>query len=191
MTAGALSEPKFGGRVIALAGSSAAPRRDGFDLTAAFDEHAGALLGFAINTLGDRQLAEDCVQETFLRAWRARATYDPAQSSLRTWLFAIERNILKDALRARSRAPGITGAEELDAVAAPGRSDPVERLRIVEAMASLSDAHREVVLAVHIKGHTYTEVSADTGVPAATLRSRAFHALRALRRCLDEDGGRR
>lgn len=185
MTAGTHCGPGLGGRAIALGD------RDGFDLTAAFDDHAGALLGFAINALGERQVAEDCVQETFLRAWRARETFDPAQASLRTWLFAIERNIIKDTLRARSRTPHLTGADELDALAATGESDPLDRLQLVEAMASLSDAHRDVVVAVHINGSSYAEVAANTGVPAATLRSRAFHALKALRRCLDEDGGPR
>jgi RNA polymerase sigma-70 factor, ECF subfamily len=190
MAAGALDETR-GRTVVALAGRSAGARREGFDLTAAFDEHAGALLGFAVNTLGERQLAEDCVQETFLRAWRARATFDPEQASLRTWLFAIERNILKDALRTRSRTPTLAGEEQLDDIAATGQTDPVERMRIVEAMALLSDAHREVVVAVHVRGHTYAEVAESTGVPAATLRTRAFHALRALRKRLDEDGGPR
>lgn len=194
----ALSDPKHRRRVIALAGTGAVPHRgvgptagrSGFDLSAAFDEHAGALLGFAINTLRERPLAEDCVQETFLRAWRSQATFDSGRASMRTWLFAIERNVLIDALRVRSRAPRITGTEELDAVAATGQPDPLERLRIAEAIAELSDAHRDVIVAVHIRGHSYAEVAADTGVPAATLRTRAYHALRALRRSLSEDGGR-
>ena len=46
------------------------------DVAAAFAEHGSALLGFAVNSLRDRPLAEDCVQETFLRAWRARSSFD-------------------------------------------------------------------------------------------------------------------
>ncbi len=67
-----------------------------FDVAAAYDEHASAMLGFAVNALRDRTLAEDCVQETFLRAWRARARFEPRRGSLRTWLFAIERNVIVD-----------------------------------------------------------------------------------------------
>lgn len=195
MTMAALCEPTHGERVVALAGIRPSPlrrrssERDGFDLATAFDEHAGALLGFAINTLRERQLAEDCVQETFLKAWRSRAAFDPARSTLRTWLFAIERNVLIDALRVRTRTPRLVGAEELDAVAATGESDPLERLRIAEAIGQLSDAHQAVIVEVFIRGHSYAELAADTGVPAATLRTRAYHALRALRRYLSEDGG--
>ncbi|WAC66191.1 sigma-70 family RNA polymerase sigma factor [Agrococcus sp. SL85] len=76
----------------------------GFDAARAFDLHAAALLGFAVNALRDRALAEDCLQETFLRAWRARDRFDPARASERTWLFAIARNVVADALRGRGRS---------------------------------------------------------------------------------------
>ncbi len=54
---------------------------------AAYAAHGGELYRFALRTLGDAGLAQDAVQETFLRAWRARDRYDPAVSALRTWLF--------------------------------------------------------------------------------------------------------
>ncbi|MFE1644418.1 sigma-70 family RNA polymerase sigma factor [Microbacterium sp. P01] len=155
-----------------------------FDARRSFDEHGSALLGFAVNALRDRPLAEDCVQETFLRAWRARERFDPAVASERTWLFSIARNVIADALRARSRMPRIGDDAQLDQLPSP-HADPLDRLRIVEGLAQLSDAHREVVVAVHLEGRTYHELSIATGVPMATLRTRAFHALRALRSHLD------
>jgi RNA polymerase sigma-70 factor, ECF subfamily len=162
-----------------------------FDARRSFDEHGAALLGFAVNALRDRPLAEDCVQETFLRAWRSRDRFDPAIASQRTWLFAIARNVIADAIRARGRMPRIAGDAHLEHVPSDHR-DPLDRLRIVEGLALLSDAHREVVVAVHLEGQTYQELSAATGVPMATLRTRAFHALRALRGHLEapeEDDG--
>ncbi|MET0672293.1 MAG: sigma-70 family RNA polymerase sigma factor [Microbacterium pygmaeum] len=155
-----------------------------FDARRSFDEHGSALLGFAVNALHDRPLAEDCVQETFLRAWRARERFDPALASERTWLFSIARNVIADALRARSRMPRIGDDAQLEHLPAP-HADPLDRLRIVEGLAQLSQAHREVVVAVHLEGQTYQEFSVATGVPIATLRTRAFHALRALRGHID------
>ncbi|ROP56784.1 MULTISPECIES: sigma-70 family RNA polymerase sigma factor [unclassified Rathayibacter] len=150
------------------------------DLTAAFDEHGSALLGFAVNALRDRGLAEDCVQETFLRAWRSRERYVAERASPRTWLFAIARNVIVDAHRSLHRLPRIVPAEVLDDV--PGDDvDPLEPLMMVEALARLSPEHRQVVVAIHLRGESYAEVSAATGVAVATLRTRTFYALKALR----------
>src|SRR5260221_13157417 len=62
------------------------------DVREAYAAHAGELYGFAVRSLGDSGLAEEAVQETFLRAWRAGARFDPQIGSLRTWLFRILRN---------------------------------------------------------------------------------------------------
>jgi DNA-directed RNA polymerase specialized sigma24 family protein len=60
-------------------------------LRAAFVAHSGELYGYARRSLSDAGAAEEVVQETFIRAWRARERFDPELGSLRTWLFAIER----------------------------------------------------------------------------------------------------
>jgi RNA polymerase sigma-70 factor (ECF subfamily) len=160
-----------------------------FDLASAFDEHAGALFGFAVNALRDRSLAEDCVQETFLRAWRARDGFSPERASLRTWLFFIARNVIVDAQRAIQRTPRIVPADVLDDTASPS-SDPLDRLSVIEGLAKLSPEHRAVLVNVHLEGRSYAEVEAESGVPAATLRSRSFYALRAMRDHLSERKGR-
>ncbi|WP_261775724.1 sigma-70 family RNA polymerase sigma factor [Rhodococcus sp. BP-241] len=154
-----------------------------FDLTAAYDAHASSLLGFAVNVLHDRVAAEDCVQETFVRAWRARDRFDESRGGTRTWLFAIARNVVADAQRSRGRTPLVASSPvaEGDAVE-PDRSDHVlTRMRVVEGLATLSPEHRQVVVAIHLTGLSYAELSAGTGVAIGTLRTRAYYALRALR----------
>ena len=58
----------------------------GFDVRSAYAAHGHDLLGFAVNAVRDRGLAEECVQETFTRAWQARERFDPARGGERTWL---------------------------------------------------------------------------------------------------------
>jgi RNA polymerase sigma-70 factor (ECF subfamily) len=164
-------------------------RREPFDLAAAYDEHASALFGFAINALRDRSLAEDCVQETFLRAWRSRDGFATDRASLRTWLFVIARNVIIDAQRAQQRTPRLVPADVLDDSPAL-LDDPLDRLAVIEGLAKLSEEHRAVLVDVHLEGRSYAEVEASTGVPAATLRSRSFYALRAMRDHLTERKGR-
>lgn len=158
-----------------------------FDVSGAYGAHGRVLLGFAINAVGDRGLAEDCVQETFLRAWRARDRFEPLRAGERTWLFAIARNVIADALASRERRARLAADpldNPLDDAPAPG-TDPLERLRLLEGLAKLSPEHRDVVLAIHVEGLSYAEVSEQTGTPVPTLRTRAFYGLKALRAHLD------
>lgn len=160
-----------------------------FDLAAEYDAHGGALFGYAINVLRDRPLAEDCVQETFLRAWRARDRFDPTRGGVRTWLFAIQRNVIVDVQRAQQRLPRlVTGEEVEDAPAELG--DALDRLAIVEALAKLSEEHRSAFVAIHVDGRSYAEASERSGVPVGTLRSRVFYAVRALRTHIDGEESR-
>ena len=80
------------------------------DVREAYAAHSGELYGFALRSLNDAGLAEEAVQETFLRAWRAGERYDPQIGSLRTWLFAILRNVVIDLGRARAARDGALGA---------------------------------------------------------------------------------
>ncbi|MBA8963792.1 RNA polymerase sigma factor (sigma-70 family) [Rhodococcus percolatus] len=68
-------------------------------LRAAYDEHGRELFALAYRSLGDRGRAEEAVQETFLRAWRRADRFDPRRATLRTWLYAICRNVVIDAIR--------------------------------------------------------------------------------------------
>lgn len=158
---------------------------DEFDVGQAFERHRPALLGFAVNSLRDHALAEDCVQETFLRAWRGRATFDPRLGSERTWLFTIQRRVIIDTLRSSGRAPQRADGSDVG-VEATVEPDPLARLELLHALDLLSEEHRAAVVAIHVDGRSYAEFAAELGVPVATLRTRTFYALRALRALLDD-----
>ena len=72
-------------------------------LNHAFVAYRPELMSMARRALGSPQLAEEAVQETYVRAWRSRDRFDPSLGSLRTWLFSIERNLLIDMARTRRR----------------------------------------------------------------------------------------
>lgn len=156
------------------------------DTQEAFAEHGGALFGFALNALGDRSEAEDCVQETFVRAWRNKERYSSSRGSVRTWLFAITRNLVIDALRARARRPTPIDQEKIEWASEPVTEDLqiVERLVLYESLATLTFEHREVIVAVQLDGISYLELSERTRVPVATLRTRMYYGMKSLRTAL-------
>lgn len=161
-------------------------------LRAAYDAHGPELFRFARRSLGDAGLAEDAVQETFLRAWRASASYDPARSSQRTWLFAILRNVVIDLARARRVRPPL--ASEGGDATGPSVDDEIDRVvttwQVEAALAELEPVHREVLLEVHWRGRPYAEVAESLGIPAGTVKSRVYYGLRALRGALEAQGWR-
>src|SRR5215471_3730144 len=73
--------------------------------------HGPELFRFALRSLGDGGLAEEAVQETFLRAWQAAERFDETLGSLRTWLFAILRNVVIDLSRARAVRPDLAAVD--------------------------------------------------------------------------------
>jgi len=152
----------------------------------AYAAHGDELYGFALRSLGDRGLAEEAVQETFVRAWRAADRFDPDLGSLRTWLFAIIRNIVIDLGRARAARPRPT--ESLDEVAHEPFDDALLAWQVEEALRRIGDQHRQVLVETFYRGRPYAEVAADLGVPEGTVKSRVYYGLRALRNALEEMG---
>jgi RNA polymerase sigma-70 factor (ECF subfamily) len=152
----------------------------------AYAAHSGELYGFAVRSLRDPGLAEEAVQETFLRAWRAGDRYDPELGSLRTWLFAILRNVVIDLGRARAARPSVAvGTVEAG-------HEPLEQVllswQVEEALRRIGEGHRVVIVETFYKGRPYAEVAADLGVPEGTIKSRVYYGLRALRNALEELG---
>ena len=189
LTGGAPRRPGRSGRAGHVEPSEAGEPGE-FDVRRAWDAHGAALFGFAVNALSDRGAAEDCVQETFVRAWRARAQFSERRGSERTWLFAIARNAIVDAHRARARRPvpvDDDGVARLAAVEPGQQGQVVDRIALLEALAQVSAEHREVVVAVQLEQLTYQQLADRTGVPVATLRTRMYYGLRALREALGEE----
>ncbi len=160
------------------------------DVRAAYAAHSGELYGFALRSLSDPGLAEEAVQETFVRAWKAGERFDPEIGSLRTWLFAILRNVVIDLSRARSRWP--LPSPDVEAQAAAETAEPIEQAlalwQVEEAMRRIGDEHRRVLVETHYRGRSYADLAAELGVPEGTIKSRVYYGLRALRNAMEELG---
>ncbi len=156
------------------------------DVREAYAAHAGELYGFALRSLGDRGLAEEAVQESFLRAWRAGGRFDPQIGSLRTWLFAILRNVVIDIARARAARP--TVAESGVEPSVEPLEEALRAWQVEEAMRRIGEQHRQVLVETFYRGRPYAELAEQLGVPEGTVKSRVYYGLRALRIALEEIG---
>ena len=163
--------------------------RSGDELRELYRRYAGELFGFAASALGDREQAEEVVQDVFAQLWRHAGEYDQRRASVRTWLYAIARNRIVDAHRRAAARPkraetedSLDNAAEIDAAL----DQAVLRWQITAALARLSPAHREVIRLAHYGGLTMREIAERTGIPLGTVKSRTSYALRSLRLILDE-----
>jgi RNA polymerase sigma-70 factor (ECF subfamily) len=160
----------------------------GDELRELYRRYSSELFGFACNALGDREVAEEVVQDVFARAWRAAADYDPSRASVRTWLYTIARNRIVDARRRASVRPGLAPES---APESPGEIDreleqAVLRWQVAAALARLTPDHREVIRLSHYEGMTMREIAKAKGLPVGTVKSRAWYAMRSLRLALEE-----
>jgi len=153
-----------------------------------YAEHAGPLLRYALHlTSGDRQRAEDIVQETLLRAWMHPDAI--AERPPRPWLFAVARNLAVDAYRARKARPHEVGEAALELVPAPDEAErALESWAVADAVRALRPEHRRVLLETYYRGKSVAEAAVALGVPPGTVKSRTFYALRALKLALEERG---
>jgi RNA polymerase sigma-70 factor, ECF subfamily len=152
------------------------------------DIYAGPLYVFAYRRIGDTQAAEEIVQDTLVRAWRSADRYDASRGSVAAWLFTIARNLVIDHERRRDHQPDTVALPAM----VPEPSGEIDRMletwQVADALAGLSNTHREVILACHYRGHTIAETAALLGVPDGTVKSRLYYGLRALRLRLEEMG---
>jgi len=171
----------------------ASGERDG-PLIELYERYATNVYRLGIQLLGDRQQAEELVQETFLRLWRGAARFDAAQSSVRGYVFLLARRAAIDFHRRAAARPATDGEPEADAHAAPGPApdEAVERLmvglEVRDSLAVLTDKHREVIELGYDQQLSQSEIAGRLGIPLGTVKTRTLHALRALRSELGRRG---
>ncbi|WP_243725615.1 RNA polymerase sigma factor [Actinomadura rubrisoli] len=172
----------------------AASVRDGDRFTAVYDRHFDGVYRYVAGRLGP-QAADDVVAETFLAAFRRRATFDAARGSVRPWLFGIATKLVAEHRRAearRYRALTAVGAEPaeggyedrvLTSVTAEGMQP-----RLAKALGALARKDRDVVLLVALGQLSHQEVAQALAIPYGTVGSRLNRARRKLRASLGTEG---
>jgi RNA polymerase sigma-70 factor (ECF subfamily) len=162
-------------------------------LAEVYRRHAPALFGLARRILAGRDLAEEVVQEVFLRLWNQPDRFDPDRGSLRTYLLTQTHGRSVDVIRAEASR---RAREERDARLTVDGSYDLEREvwdltqaeQVRAALAQLTDGERRAIELAYFGGHTYREVAVLLREPEGTVKSRIRSGLSRLRGALVETG---
>jgi len=159
---------------------------------ALYARYSRPVFGVLLRLGGRRALAEDWLQETFVRVWLAASTHDPARGAVRSWIFKIALNVARSELARKRHSATHLPLHELELAEdeAPETRlaeglDGEERARaLAEALARLPDFMREVVVLRCSRELSFAQIAEVTGAPEGTLKSRFHRAVAALRSAL-------
>jgi RNA polymerase sigma-70 factor (ECF subfamily) len=173
---------------------------DGPEIEAAlsklYDRYGRTVFGVGLRILGDRSMAEELVQEVFLKVWRSSGTFDPSRGGFSTWLYRVTRSCALDLFRKRAhRVRPVSDGDPYLVSARDPSAGPQEVVdeswlswRVSRALEVLDAPHREVIDLAYFGGLSQREISEQTGVPLGTVKSRTASAFKSLRNELAVQG---
>jgi RNA polymerase sigma-70 factor, ECF subfamily len=170
----------------------AVARRDAVALGELYQRYGGSLFCAALRVLSARDLAEEVVQDVFVRLWRNPERFDAARGALRPFLLAQCHGRAVDIVRAedarRRREVRDANAVKTQSTVEDDVLDFVVGEKVREAVGSLCQAEREAISLAYFGGHTYREVASLLDIPEGTAKSRIRSGLARLRTALIEEG---
>ena len=154
-----------------------------------YDAYSAALNGVVLRMVGTTELAEEVLQDTFVKIWKYAAGYDPSKGRPFTWMVNIARNTAIDLLRtAPLRNAGSIRSLDKD-VYRLGHDEVrvgAENTDVRNVVAKLKPEHRELIEMAYYSGYSQQEIADNTGLPLGTVKSRTRTALLELRDQLKE-----
>lgn len=148
-----------------------------------YDAYSGALFGVVLRIVQSRELAEQVLQDTFVKAWRNGTSYDASKGRLFTWLVNIARNTAIDATRT-AHFQHYRKTESLEnLVHRPGgESLNPDHLGVREVVDRLEEKYRTLIELIYFQGYTQEEAAEATGIPIGTIKTRLRYAIIELRK---------
>ncbi|HEX8445526.1 MAG TPA: sigma-70 family RNA polymerase sigma factor [Sphingomonas sp.] len=163
--------------------------RDRIALEGVYQRTSTKLFGICLRILGDRDHAEEALQETYLSIWRNAEAFDPARGTAMTWLMTLARNCAIDRRRVLARGGGGSALDTYDPVdpapdpfAQAATRDEDRRLHL--CLDRLDAADRRHIAAAFFEGISYSEIAVRGDTPLPTIKSRIRRALMKLKACL-------
>jgi RNA polymerase sigma factor (sigma-70 family) len=151
-----------------------------------YDNYSGALYAVIVNVVADNELANDVLQEVFIKIWKQIETYDESKGKLFTWMLNIARNASIDTLRSKSFNNNRQNKEltENDYSAAGVEQTVVDKIGLRKIVHQLKEEYRVLIELSYFQGFTQDEISRMIDVPLGTVKTRMRTALIQLRQII-------
>ncbi len=157
--------------------------RDEKAISLLYDHYSDTLYGVAYKVVKDEDMAQDVVQESFIKIWKKSDSYDPTKAKLFTWLFRITRNTAIDKLRSvNTKTDKEIQIDVSDVYNLGEQSIKPEFLDIKENLEKIESKYRIVLEALFFEGMTQQEASEELDIPLGTIKSRLKIGLREMRK---------
>lgn len=152
-----------------------------------YEAYGSALFSIALRIVGSRQLAEQVLQDTFVKVWRSSGNYDALKGRLFTWLLNITRNTAIDATRT-AHYRQYTNMEDISAITYNLHTEPlpIDTLDLHQVAAGLDDKYHRLIDLVYFQGYGQREAAELLDIPLGTLKTRLRHAISLLRHTYQE-----
>ncbi|MCR9051098.1 RNA polymerase sigma factor [Phaeodactylibacter xiamenensis] len=165
--------------------------RDKSAIAEVYDAYAPSLYGIALHIVRSEAIAQDVVQETFIKVWKNAATYDTRKGTLFTWLLNITRNGAIDKTRSaafRRRRQNLPVDEHLKNNHKLSTAQNTDQIGLRSFVNQLEEKYRDIIELAYFQGYTQQEIAEDLDLPIGTVKSRVRIGLRELRKIFSEPG---
>lgn len=169
--------------LIALVSSGS---QEGFRIL--YDNYSAALFGVIERIVVDQGLAEDLLQDAFVKIWKNFSSYHPEKGRLFTWMLNIARNISIDALRSRHQkvSKNIQSIDTFVGLETGGTNmDRLDFIGVDAAIKNLKPEQMKLIQMAYFQGYTQEEIAEETAIPLGTVKTRIRSALQVLRQSLN------
>ena len=154
-----------------------------------YDNYSGALYGVIFRMIGKEEIAQDVLQEAFVKIWKNIESYDQSKGSIFTWMLNISRNHAIDVLRSKNMRQKIQSIDKSVGVVNKQMSSSIntDHLLIKELVDNLKPEHKLMIEKAFFEGFTQEELAEELNMPLGTVKTRARAALTALRKYFDKE----
>ena len=149
-----------------------------------YDHYSGSLYSVIVSIVPDRDLANDILQEVFIKIWRQIDSYDNTKGRLFTWMLNVARNSSIDALRSKNYQQNQQNKEMTESVFAGSTETNTDRIGLRKIVQKLKEEYKVLVILSYFEGYTQDEISKMLQIPLGTVKTRLRSALIQLKQVI-------
>lgn len=164
--------------------------RDEEGMRQLFHYYSGALMSIIQPIVGNKEMADEVLQDVLMRIWNNVKSYDSGKSRLFTWMARIARNASIDKTRSRDfklqhRTAGLE--DSVGNSKAHSSTTPTDGIGVASLLNSLDDDHRRLIELLYLRDFTQSEAAKELDIPLGTVKTRSRRALQQLRKLLSDE----